>query len=78
MIKVVEINSYHTLLSCVTAGMGVGIVPRALLENHPFANSLKVHPLSPKWQQSVTSFIWRKDSQKASIEAFTNCVYGNV
>ncbi len=78
VIKAVEINSYHTLLSCVAAGMGVGIVPLALLDNYPFANSLKVHPMTPKWQHSVTSFIWRKDSLKTSIEAFTKCVHGNV
>ncbi len=78
VIKAVEINSYHTLLSCVAAGMGVGIVPIALLDNYPFASSLKVHPLPAKWQRSVTSFIWRKDSLKTSIEAFTKCINGNV
>lgn len=78
VITAVEINSYHTLLSCVAAGMGVGIVPLALLANYPFANSLKVHPLPAKWQHSVTSFIWRKDSLKTSIEAFTKCVNGNI
>jgi DNA-binding transcriptional LysR family regulator len=78
LIKAVEINSYHTLLSCVAAGMGVGIVPLALLDNYPFANSLQVHALPTKWQHSVTSFIWRKDSVKTSVEAFTKCVHGNV
>lgn len=78
ILKIIEINSYHTLLSCVAAGMGVGIVPLALLDNYPFAASLQVHPLSDEWQHSVTSFIWRKDSVKSSIEAFTDCVNGNV
>ena len=78
ILKIIEINSYHTLLSCVAAGMGVGIVPLALLDNYPFAASLQVHPLSDAWQHSVTSFIWRKDSVKSSIEAFTDCVNGNV
>ncbi len=75
--KVVEINSYHTLLSCVAAGMGVGIVPLVLLDNYPFVNSIQVHPLPIKWQHSVTSFIWRKDSHKASVEAFTACFNDN-
>lgn len=78
VIKAIEINSYHTLLSCVAAGMGVGIVPLALLDNYPFANSLQVHPLPAKWQLSVTSFIWRDDSVKTSMEAFVKCVNGNI
>lgn len=78
IIKTIEINSYHTLLSCVAAGMGVGIVPLALLDNYPFANSLQVHSLPAKWQHSVTCFIWRKDSIKASMMAFTRCVSGNL
>ena len=78
IIKAVEINSYHTLLSCVAAGMGVGIIPLALLENYSFANSLKVHPLPAKWQHSVTSFIWRNDTVKTSMAAFVKCVDGNI
>jgi len=78
VIKAIEINSYHTLLSCVAAGMGVGIVPLALLDNYHFANSLQVHPLPAKWQLSVTSFIWRDDSVKTSMEAFVKCVNGNI
>jgi len=78
LIKPVEINSYHTLLSCVAAGMGVGIVPLALLDDYPFANSIQVHALPSQWQQSITCFIWRKDSVKTSVEAFTECVHGNL
>jgi len=78
LMKPVEINSYHTLLSCVAAGMGVGIVPLALLDDYPFANSLQVHALPPQWQHSITCFIWRKDSVKTSVEAFTQCVNGNL
>jgi len=77
-VRVIEINSYHTLLSCVAAGMGVGIVPVALLDNYPFASSVKVHQLPLNLQRSVTSFIWRKDSVTASSEAFYHGVSGNI
>lgn len=75
--KVVEINSYHTLLSCVAAGMGVGIVPQALLEHYPFSQKIQTHPLPAKWRKSVTAIIWRNDSITSSIEAFTQCVISN-
>jgi DNA-binding transcriptional LysR family regulator len=72
--KILEINSYHTLLSCVAAGMGVGIVPRALLEHYPFRDDLRAHPLPAKWRKSTTAIIWRQDNLKASMEAFINSV----
>lgn len=72
--NVVEINSYHTLLSCVAAGMGVGIVPLALLEDYPHKHNIQQHALPAKWQKSTTAMIWRHDSVKASMEAFADCV----
>ena len=77
--SVIEINSYHTLLSCVAAGMGVGIIPQILLDNYPFRDNIKVHSLPAKWCKTVTSMIWRHDSIKPSIEAFSAIVSeGNI
>jgi DNA-binding transcriptional LysR family regulator len=68
--KIIEISSYHTLLSCVAAGMGVGILPKVLLEHYPFASSIQQHTLAKKWRYSTTAMIWRKDSLKPSMSAF--------
>jgi DNA-binding transcriptional LysR family regulator len=70
MPKIVEINSYFALLNCITAGMGVGLVPEKLLDCYPFANDLKVHTLPQKISQTTTCLIWRKDSVKPSMTAF--------
>jgi DNA-binding transcriptional LysR family regulator len=70
--KVVEISSYHALLSCVAAGMGVGIVPKALLENYPFIDQIQCHRLPKKWHQTRTALIWRKDASTPAIEAFSS------
>ncbi len=69
-VKVIEISSYHTMLSCVAAGMGVGIVPKALLASYPCSTSIQVHVLDRQWRQSITSLIWRNDSVSPSILAF--------
>jgi DNA-binding transcriptional LysR family regulator len=69
--NVVEVNSYHAMLSCVTAGMGVGIIPQAVVDIYPFSDGLRIHPLPVKWRKSSTSLIWRKDSIKPSMTAFT-------
>lgn len=76
--KVVEISSYHTLLSCVAAGMGIGIVPVALLQSYPFADSLKVHLLPDQWSRSITHFIWRTENEKGAIPAFIDTVESNI
>ena len=70
-VKVIEISSYHTMLSCVVAGMGIGIVPKALLVSYPFSRSIQVHALDKQWRQSLTSLIWRNDSATPSIIAFS-------
>lgn len=70
---VIEISSYHTLLSCVAAGMGIGIVPKALLNDYPYSSSIQQHRLAKEWRYSTTAIIWRKDSLKPSTLAFRDC-----
>ena len=72
--KIIEISSYHTLLSCVAAGMGVGIVPKILLDYYPFAKSIQLHTLDKQWRYSTTAMIWRKDSLKSSMSAFRDFI----
>lgn len=72
--KVIEISSYHSLLACVAAGMGIGIVPESLLNEYPFRDRIKTHPLPAAIKRSTTYMIWRKDSLKASMTAFAKCV----
>ncbi|GLQ33335.1 LysR substrate-binding domain-containing protein [Litoribrevibacter albus] len=74
--KVVEINSYHTLLNCVTAGMGVGLVPEKLLELYPFAKDLRTHPLPDNLATTITTAIWRKDSSRPSVSAYLDILKG--
>lgn len=72
--QIIEISSYHTLLSCVAAGMGVGIVPKILLDNYPFASSIQQHRLDKKFRHSTTALIWRKDRFKSSMSAFRDTI----
>lgn len=71
---IVEVNSYHAMLSCVAAGMGVGIVPQAVVDIYPYADGLKIHRLPARWRRSSTSLVWRKDSVKPSMTAFAETV----
>lgn len=70
--NVIEISSYHALLNCVSAGMGMGIVPKVLLDQYPFADDLHVHDLPNDIANTVTSAVWRKQVRRPSIDAFTD------
>ncbi|EAT13208.1 LysR family transcriptional regulator [Bermanella marisrubri] len=71
--NVIEIQSYHTLLGCAAAGMGVGMIPRSLVDAYPHKHNLKIHTLPKKWSDSVTHCIWRKDNTDSTIEDFIEC-----
>jgi len=68
--RIVEINSYFALLNCITAGMGVGLVPEKLLDCYPFVDGLTIHPLPKEISKTTTCLMWRKDSIKPSMTAF--------
>lgn len=74
VLKVIEISSYPTLLSCAAAGMGVGLVTQSILDNYPSIDSLKAHKLPQKWSRSTTSLIWRCDNQAPSVQAFVELI----
>lgn len=67
--RVIEIPSYHTMLSCVMAGMGIAMVPEAVLGLHPAYSSLIVEWPRPVISDARTYLVWRKDSETPAIRA---------
>ncbi len=72
--RIMEIRSYHALMVCAVAGMGVGIVPESVIAAHSAISGLKVHSLPGEVADSTTYAVWRKDELSASIEAFYQCI----
>ena len=68
--SVIEIQSYHSLLSCVAAGMGIGLVPKTLLEQYAFRSDIQTHALPKKFANTKTTAICRKDNMTATVMAF--------
>ncbi|MFT6905789.1 MAG: DNA-binding transcriptional LysR family regulator [Oleiphilaceae bacterium] len=68
--NIIEMNSYHVLLSCAAAGMGVGMVPIELLKTYPFAESIRVHDLPEKWSRTTTALIWHNERVTPAMRAF--------
>jgi DNA-binding transcriptional LysR family regulator len=67
--RVIEIDSYHAMLGCAVAGMGISLVPRCVLETFPSAKLLSVHALPPGLAVSPTVFIRRKGPVSPKVTA---------
>lgn len=67
--RVVELASYHAILGCAVAGMGVALLPRGLLEGFPGRNQLGIHPLPAALRRAQTLLVWRKGNQSAALAA---------
>lgn len=67
--QVLEIGSYHALMGCVAAGMGLSVVPAAVLESFPDAGLLSVQKLPRGFDRLDTLLVWRKGAPPASVAA---------
>src|SRR5262249_19850287 len=67
--RTIELSSYHAMLGCVAAGMGVALLPRSVLATFPESRQLSVHALPPGADRAATILIWRKGAGSPNIEA---------
>lgn len=64
--RIVEMTSYHGMLGCVAAGMGIAMAPASLIETYPGREALSLVPLGLRVR---TLLVWRRASPRARIEA---------
>lgn len=57
-VRVMELSSYHAIVTCVGAGTGIAIIPESVLETVQSAGVSK-HPIPKVLGNVVTPFIWR-------------------
>lgn len=60
--RVVEVSSYHAILGCLVAGMGMALLPRGVLEAYPGAALLAAHALPGRSGEVNTVALWRRGS----------------
>lgn len=76
--RVVEVSSYHAILGCLVAGMGVALLPRAVLENYPGADLLAAHPLPGRSGLVNTVALWRRGAAIPAVSALVEQLAGGV
>ncbi len=74
--RIAELASYHAILGGVSAGMGVGVVPEAVLRLFPAPRALTTHALAPPYGETTTELVWRKGMLSANVRALQACLAG--
>jgi DNA-binding transcriptional LysR family regulator len=67
--RIVEMSSWHAILGCTAARMGISLLPRMLLTSFPGAKFLSVHALPADLSRAPTVLIWRKGARSSKISA---------
>jgi len=67
--RVMEFNSYHTIVACVSAGAGIAIVPRSVLDAVPGGNDVAVCALPAAVANAHTLLVWHPGHTSAAFAA---------
>ena len=67
--RTVELGSYHAMLGCVLAGMGIALLPESVLATFPKFKQLKIHRLPRGENRYETPLIWRRGATSPNIQA---------
>ena len=74
-VRTIELGSYHAMLGCVVAGMGVAMLPRSVLSTFPESKRLAVHELPHGENRAKTILIWRRGASSPKIEALERILH---
>jgi DNA-binding transcriptional LysR family regulator len=67
--RVIETSSYHAIVGCAVAGMGISMVPRMVLKTFPDVKLLSIHPLPAQFGRAPTVLIRRKGAISPKVNA---------
>lgn len=59
--KIMEFGTLEAIVGCVSAGLGISLLPRSVIEKHVQEGSLRMHPIPSPYGKVKTIFIYRKD-----------------
>jgi DNA-binding transcriptional LysR family regulator len=74
-VRTIELSSYHAMLGCVAAGMGVALLPRSVLNTFPERRRISIHKLPVGEDQAMTNLIWRKGADSPKLQAFRQILH---
>lgn len=66
--RIIELSSYHAMLGCAAAGMGIALVPRSLIQTLPSRDTVSVHRLPSDIARTTTLLVYRKGFESAAVK----------
>jgi len=73
--RLIEMSSWHAIIGCTAARMGVSLMPRMVLSTFP-PKLLSIHSLPAELSHAPTILIWRKGSLSPKISALIEVLSG--
>ncbi|MDH0300407.1 MULTISPECIES: LysR family transcriptional regulator [unclassified Pseudomonas] len=70
MVRVMEIESYQSMLACVIAGAGVAMMAQSMLDSLPGRDRVRVHRLQAPFDRATTWLMWRQGKCGANLQAW--------
>ncbi|MCG8292118.1 putrescine utilization regulator PtrR [Pseudomonas entomophila] len=68
--RVMEIESYQSMLACVIAGAGVALMAQSMLNSLPGRDRVRAHRLQAPFDHAVTWLMWRQGMRGANLQAW--------
>lgn len=75
--RIIEVGSYHTILGCCVAGMGVALIPAGVLATYTERARLSEHKLKGDFRTVKTLLIWRKNSPQPKVKVLADLIRKN-
>ncbi|RNB87281.1 LysR family transcriptional regulator [Brevibacillus fluminis] len=70
---VMELGTLEAIIGTVSAGLGISLLPRAVVDRHAAEGTLRAHPIEETYRYMKTDLITRKDTFISSaLRAFIN------
>jgi DNA-binding transcriptional LysR family regulator len=76
--NIIDLSSYHAILGCAVAGMGVALMPRRMLDIFPERARLTIHEVPVSLRRSKTLFVWRKGAGSVNVAALAQVLTGRI
>jgi DNA-binding transcriptional LysR family regulator len=75
--RTIELASYHAMLGCVAAGMGIALLPKSVLAGFSQVKLLRTYRLPEAPNRAQTFLIWRKGADSANVKALEEILRGS-
>lgn len=72
--RVIQLGSYHAIVTCAAAGIGVAIMPRSVLALYRNLPQISIHPLGEAGQVT-TALVWHPSMASAALAALADMLH---